>query len=54
MNDDDRYHTILGSCTAGPWLIGDRPKGSDFQHLKDELIWLRLLIRQNGPEVVTF
>ena len=27
---------------------------SNLQHLKDELIWFHLLIRQNGPEVVPF
>jgi hypothetical protein len=27
---------------------------SNLQHLKDEVICLRLLIRQNSPEVVTF
>ena len=29
MNEDDRYRTILGNL--GPWLISDRPKGSDFE-----------------------
>jgi hypothetical protein len=28
-DDDEGYRTILGSL--GPWLISDRPKGSDFE-----------------------
>jgi hypothetical protein len=30
MKDEDRYRTVLGSG-LGPWLISDRPKGSDFE-----------------------
>ena len=30
MNDEDGYRTVLGSG-LGPWLISDRPKGSDFE-----------------------
>ena len=31
-NEDDRYRTILGNCSAGPWLISDRPKGWEFEN----------------------
>ena len=30
MKDEDGYRTVLGSG-LGPWLISDRPKGSDFE-----------------------
>lgn len=30
MNDEEGYRTVLGSG-LGPWLISDRPKGSDFE-----------------------
>ena len=25
MTEDEPFRTILGNCSAGPWLISDRP-----------------------------